>query len=516
MDPVGRRVRLGTPFVATVMILVLGMAALPQATAAPITPEAALIRVLTAPQIRAGWFAPTFLAQASLAQVQQARANLVAVLGAYTAVTAEGNSTFMVRFQQGSAAAQIQLDSVGRIDGLVFSDVQSANVHSPNTKLTPQAALDRVLSSAVLLPAWFAPTFLAQVSLTLLQQTVAGFTDSFGPYLYVTTTPNGIFKAHFGLGVLSGKVHMDQHGRIDGLLITGVVYNHVSRSAAVNGLRQLPGMVSLVVLANNTPVLALDPDRSLAVGSAFKLAVLAAVQQEVAAHTLTWTQPVTLQAHDMSLGSGILQSKPVGSTYTIEDLARYMISISDNTAANMLIRVAGRKTIDALIPVPDQPLLTTRGLFALKVPANAALCARYLAAKTPEARMRLLPAIDALPLPSVSTFTGEPMALQVEYYFTTRQLCGLMRRVAALPQMSVNPGVAAVADWEHVAYKGGSEAGVLNLTTQMTAFNGTRYCVAATWNNPDYALDDAVFELYYANVLSSYRTAGQAYRRSER
>jgi beta-lactamase class A len=490
------------------MILVLGMAALPQATAAPMTPEAALIRVLTAPQIQAGWFAPTFLAQASLAQVQQARANLVAVLGAYTAVTAEGNSTFVVRFQHGTATAQIQLDNAGRIDALVFTDVQSATVHPPRTKLTAHAALDRVLSSAVPLAAWFAPTFVAQVSLAQLRQTIAGVRDALGPYLSVAVKTDGTFQALYGLGALNGKVHIDQQGRIDGLLITGVVYNHVSRSAAVNGLRQLPGMASLLVLANNTPVLALDPDRSLAVGSAFKLAVLAAVQQEVAAHTLSWTQPITLQAHDMSLGSGILQSKPAGSTYTIEDLTRYMISISDNTAANMLIRVAGRKTIDALIPVADQPLLTTRELFALKEPAHAVLRTRYLAAKTPEARMRLLPAIDALPLPSVSTFTGEPMALQVEYYFTTRQLCGLLRRVAALPQMSVNPGVATVADWEHVAYKGGSEAGVLNLTTQVTAFNGTSYCVAATWNNPDDALDDAVFELYYANVLSSYRTAG--------
>jgi beta-lactamase class A len=197
----------------------------------------------------------------------------------------------------------------------------------------------------------------------------------------------------------------------------------------------------------------------------------------------------------------------VGSTYTIANLARYMISISDNTAANMLIRVAGRKTIDAFIPVADQPLLTTRELFVLKDPANEALRARYLAATTPQARLRILPAVDVLPLPSAGNFTGEPMALQVEYYFTTRQLCGLMRKVAALPQMSINPGLAT-ADWKQVAYKGGSEPGVLNLTTQVAAFNGTTYCVAATWNNPAYALDDAQFEMFYANVLSSYRKPG--------
>ncbi len=193
----------------------------------------------------------------------------------------------------------------------------------------------------------------------------------------------------------------------------------------------------------------------MAVGSAFKLAVLAAVQQEVAAHILSWSQKITLLAQDKSLPSGELQNQPVGSTYTIVDMAKEMISISDNTAANMLIRVAGRKTIDALIPIADQPILTTRELFILKDPANAALRVRYLAAKTPQARLKILPAIDKLPLPSVDIFAGgKPLALQVEWYFSARQLCGLIGKVAALPQMSVNPGVATAADWKHIAYKG--------------------------------------------------------------
>ena len=123
--------------------------------------------------------------------------------------------------------------------------------------------------------------------------------------------------------------------------------------------------------------------------------------------------------------------------------------------------------------------------------------------------MKILPAIDKLPLPSVGIFAGnKPVALQVEWHFSVRQLCGLMRKVAPLPAMGVNPGVATASNWQRVAYKGGSEPGVLNLTTQVTALDGTTYCVAATWNNSAQALDEPRFEMLYANILTSYRKGG--------
>ena len=75
-----------------------------------------------------------------------------------------------------------------------------------------------------------------------------------------------------------------------------------------------------------------------------------------------------------------------------------------------------------------------------------------------------------------------------------------MGRVQQLPQMSVNPGVATPADWTHVAYKGGSEPGALNLTTLVTAHNGATYCVAATWNNAA-LLDEGRFEALYSSLL---------------
>ena len=54
------------------------------------------------------------------------------------------------------------------------------------------------------------------------------------------------------------------------------------------------------------------------------------------------------------------------------------------------------------------------------------------------------------------------------------------RRDADLARARLQGGLGTT-----VAYKGGSEIGVLNLTTQVTGKDGSTYCVAFTWNDSD-------------------------------
>ena len=305
---------------------------------------------------------------------------------------------------------------------------------------------------------------------------------------------------------MQAQIHLDGQERIDGLLFTKPRFTYLSRSAALQGLQALPGQVSLLVIKDGVIEISFDPDRPLAVGSAFKLAVLAALQERIKAGELSWNHMVTLRAEDKSWPSGILQARPSGSRYSVADLARYMISVSDNTAADLLIHLVGRAAIVPLILERDRPILTTRELFTLKDPANKALRDRYLTAPGPAARLAILAQVDRRPLPSQRVlgplFAKGPVAPELEYFFGARQLCGLMRQVRDLPQMSLNPGVADQSDWAHVAFKGGSESGVINLTTMVTAHSGATYCIAASWNNTA-LLDEGRFESLYSSVLHS-------------
>ena len=77
-------------------------------------------------------------------------------------------------------------------------------------------------------------------------------------------------------------------------------------------------------------------------GSAFKLGVLKALKEQIAGGRHSWDEVAELTAPDLSLPSGIIQGWPMGAPLTLHSLAALMISISDNTATDVLMRVVGR------------------------------------------------------------------------------------------------------------------------------------------------------------------------------
>ncbi len=62
---------------------------------------------------------------------------------------------------------------------------------------------------------------------------------------------------------------------------------------------------------------------------------------------LSLPQQVTLEQSDRDDGWGDLYDAPVGTSYSVSNLLRLMITESDNTATNMLIRLVGRQNINA-------------------------------------------------------------------------------------------------------------------------------------------------------------------------
>ena len=115
----------------------------------------------------------------------------------------------------------------------------------------------------------------------------------------------------------------------------------------------------------------------------------------------------------------------------------------------------------------------------------------------------MLDGLAKKPLPAVETYPKEPTALDVEWFFSARDLCKLMGRVADLPLMTINPGLAKKSDWDRVAFKGGSEPGVMSMTTWLEK-GGKKHCVSATWNAPA-KLDEAAFHAAYGRAIAALK-----------
>jgi len=363
----------------------------------------------------------------------------------------------------------------------------------PQTADPRAAALERLLTAPDIDAEWFDPAFLAKVPRDQVAAIIKDLRNRYGALRRVAPAPGGGFTVTLERADIPARVTLTADGRIAGLFfqpavpLMGTLDDHVRTIAA------LPGRTSVLVTTNGRTRAAHEPDRPLAVGSAFKLAVLRAAAERVEAGALAWDRVVALEPHWRSLPSGILQQWPHGTPVTVATLANLMISISDNTATDALIALIGREAVEAQAP-HSRPFLTTREASVLK--ADAKLRKAWDAADTAGRRALLAGPVATRPLPSDEAVTG--VTLSVEWPFAAQDLCQLLEATKDLQPFRINPGPADPAHWRTIAFKGGSETGVLNLSTFVVAEDGTRHCVVATWND-DKALDhDRLFTPYRA------------------
>jgi beta-lactamase class A len=369
---------------------------------------------------------------------------------------------------------------------------------SPSLSEFARSRVDAMLSSGHADPSWFSTSFLSQITVAQIDAIVAQLKSSLGDYKSVDGS-QGDYTAHFAKGTDEVLVHVDAENKIDGILFKPMKV--VSLDAALQNLQALPGTLSYVVVENGSEKTAHLAAQPMAVGSAFKLAVLSGLRDEIARKQRSWSDVVPLDPHWKTLPSGIIRTWPDNMPLTVATYAVQMISISDNMAADALVHLVGPRGL-APYAMGNAPFLTTRETFILKSSTGATQRAQYLAAKTPSEREAVLRAVDRMPLPSIAALDTTPI-LGIEWHYSVRQLCDLMGNVADLPLMSINPGVTEPGDFKSVAYKGGSDVGVINMTTQVTTKKGSRYCVSVTLNDQKTEVDEKVFAAAYAAVMAT-------------
>lgn len=379
--------------------------------------------------------------------------------------------------------------------------VAQAPVVAPKAvvKMTPKETLEKIFTEAHADRAWFQDAFLRAVPIEKIDAIKAQLTSSLGAFEGVRDAgKEHHYEVKFAKGTLSAVLILED-GKIQTLFLKPGETAASSLDEALAPLRALPGKRAFaVVAADGKPLARENESAPLAVGSAFKLAVLAELVLMIEQKKQAWDRVVSLDARARSLPSGVLHEWPDKTPLTVQTLASLMISISDNTATDAVIDLVGRATLTAKHGA-FKPFLKTSEMFRLKAKGSEAALERFRSA-TPQEREKMLAEIDKLPLPKAEDYPKGVTAIDVEWHFSASELCALMGKVRDLPLMGINPGVAKKSDWDKVAYKGGSEPGVINMTTWVQ--KGSRsYCVVATWND-DKPLEEERFALAYGGVLS--------------
>ncbi|PBN42508.1 serine hydrolase [Sphingobium sp. D43FB] len=309
-------------------------------------------------------------------------------------------------------------------------------------------------------------------------------------------------------------------GRVVGLRIVGARTANDSMAKVMADIAALPGATSFAVatLGNSPPQLqeAHRADTAMAIGSSFKLTILAELARAVGAGERRWSDVIPLGPKSFS---GRLLHWPDRAPMTLHSLATAMIAESDNSATDTLLLALGRDKVDAMLTTtghanPDQalPLLTTAEAFALKMPANADLQGRYAVA-SPDARRELLrEAASRLTADKVDvgSVAETPTAIgDIEWFASATDMIAQLDWLRihggdALPIMAIEPGVAP-ADarrWAYLGYKGGSEPGVMAMNFLARRKDGQWRALSASWNNPAARLDEPRFVALTTRALN--------------
>lgn len=413
---------------------------------------------------------------------------------------------------------------------------------APAIAQTPAPALQSranelvaVLNDGGAIDALFAPSFLAQVPAAQVRMIAAQLRAAYGRAIDATiAASHGSSGATLRIGYERGTVDMEMTldaaapNRLIGLVITGSAANAQTAVQTMAALRALPGRTGFAFarLSDSSPQMldADNADRPLAIGSAFKLVVLAELVRATAAGERGWSDLVTLGGQE--LPGGIYAQMPAGTRVSLRELAQKMISVSDNSATDILIATLGREKVEAMLPVVgirdtarDRPFLTTLEAFKIK---GVDRFARAWPTLEEAGRRALLKEIDATPngaMDAARFAVGRPLLIdQAEWFASPADLVRVMdwlfkhsvdgAGAEARAILAINPGIArdrGNAHWSYIGYKGGSEPGVIGMTFLLQGKDGW-YVLSSGWNNPAAPIEDGRFA---ALMMSTINGAGK-------
>ncbi len=432
-----------------------------------------------------------------------------------------------VRSRLGFPSASAQRRALIALCALAASLLVAPASPSARAARTPSAAqsqltwvLDSLNSATVpssaTLARHFAPAFLKAVPPAALVQALAPLIAERPLRVVSTITTQGQFTLVVRVATASGAsfsasivVLPTGTHQIEGLLFKPLPAPLTSWTEIDHALRRLGASASLYAgVAGGVELNGVAASSVGAIGSAFKLYVLGALAAAVERGTARWNELLAINDAWKSLPSGAMRSLPAGARFTLLHYAEQMISVSDNTAADHLIHLLGRRAVETQLsalgnrsPSRDEPFLTTRELFALKLAAPASLRDAFAAANT-HARRALLARVDALTptLAEATDWTSPREIERLEWFASPAELATAMTRLvgeAARPGLaplrtilSLNPGVELDRSlWRYVAYKGGSEPGVLSLTWYLRRNDGHAFVLSIIVNDPHRDID---------------------------
>ena len=276
-------------------------------------------------------------------------------------------------------------------------------------------------------------------------------------------------------------------------------------------LAALPGRVGYVLQSigedgKRSVVAGHATEEQFAIGSIFKLYILAELAAQIDAGQRKWSDTIPLTRRSFS--SPATQSLSLGTPVTLEQLATWMISVSDNASSDELLFLLGRDRVEARVglvghsaPEKMLPFLSTVEAFLLKSDYKGAR-AKYEAANEEKQRALLKRKISGIGFEkiNIANLIAKPASIDtIEWFASPSDVVLLMDHLRTMQNptvleiMAKGVAPATAKKWKYVGSKGGSELGVVAMSFLAQAPSGGWHIVTGSWNNNAQAVDENKF-----------------------
>lgn len=270
-----------------------------------------------------------------------------------------------------------------------------------------------------------------------------------------------------------------------------------------------------------------NQDQRLAIASTFKIYVLGELARQIQLGSAAWNEGTEVTDTLRSMPSGDYAFVPAGTRVTLRELAQAMIWQSDNTATDHMIARLGRENVQRAFqayghgdPLLNAPLLLTKEMFGIKMSQSPEWMSAWSAAPEDVQLAMLEETIDPMqidPSGGWGMWNGPTAIDGIEWFASADDLC---RATAALWSMGAQPGLEPVRDiltgnrygvtdtgaWPRAGYKGGYEAGVVNMTFVLERNDGRVFFVSAGYNDPVRVVDTGTARTYLEPVFGCLKT----------
>ncbi len=257
----------------------------------------------------------------------------------------------------------------------------------------------------------------------------------------------------------------------------------------------------------------LHPERSMSVASEIKLYILGAILKDINAGRRHWDDLLELRTDDRSYPESQMRLWPVGMRITLETATILMMSVSDNTATDLLIREVGRPQIESVVLEAGNcsadrniPFVAMREMVRLKS-NHSELGRTYcgLSAETkraflettvqtmPEERVTLQGSVERIE--ELEWFASPNDVLRIYEYLLNHSQRGAGAQTRSILSIHPEPTWIDRSRWDFIHHKSGGEPGVLNFNYLLhSRSNGMWYLVTGTWNDAQHPLRVSTFE----------------------